>query len=67
LVEIVCMGSGLGMGALFIAIHPTFVIAYIGLSIGGLVSGYMCTSRTFRYLYKYQIVKKCYLKDKAFK
>lgn len=55
------------MGALFIAIHPTFVIAYIGLSIGGLVSGYMCTSRTFRYLYKYQIVKKCYLKDKAFK
>jgi hypothetical protein len=57
------MGSGLALGALIFYLHPTFITAYIGLSIGGIVSGYMCTTRTFRYLNQLQIIKKCYVKD----
>lgn len=45
-------------------IHPTFVMGYIGLSVGGLISGYMFTTRTYRYLSKYKIIVKVYPKEK---
>lgn len=53
------------VGALLVYyIYPTFVSGYIALSIGGLVTGYLYSTRTARYLEKYGIIKKCSLEKK---
>lgn len=62
-IEVFYMICGI-IGAMIIyAAHTTFVTAYISLSIGGIVSGYMFTTRTFKILSQYKIIKKCYLKN----
>lgn len=40
------MISGLALGGIVCKIHPTFVTAYISLSIGALVSGYVTVTKT---------------------
>lgn len=64
-IEVFYMICGL-IGALIIyRLHPTFVTAYISLSIGGIVSGYISTTRTYKVLSQYKIIKKCYAKDQT--
>ncbi len=52
------MICGLVVALVFFKIFPTFITGYIGVCIGGLVSGYMFTSRTVMYLNKYHIIVK---------
>ena len=61
------MTSGILIALIIYRIHPTFVTAYICLSIGGIISGYMFTTRTFKYLSFYKIIKKCYIKDQLWR
>lgn len=62
-VEVGFILSGLVGALVLYKLHPTFVLAYASLSVGGLVSGYMFTTRAFRFLYRYQIIVKVYPKD----
>jgi hypothetical protein len=67
LLEVWFMLCGLILAGILFKLHPTFVTGYIGLSIGGLVSGYIFTTRTAKYLHKYSIIKRCEIKDKEMK
>lgn len=63
LVEISCLCVGFVFAFFMFSIHSSFVSGFIGLSIGGIISGYMFTTRTCKYLKKYQIIIKAFEKD----
>ena len=49
--------SGLLLGALFYVLFPSLIIAYISMSLGGIISGYLYTVKTCHYLNKYKIIR----------
>jgi hypothetical protein len=49
--------SGLLLGALFYVLFPSLIIAYISMSLGGIISGYLYTVKTCHYLDKYKIIR----------
>lgn len=63
LVEVLFLTCGFGVALVVFLIHSSFVSGYFGLSIGGLISGYMFTTRTFKYLSNYKIIMKIYEKE----
>ncbi len=66
-IEVWFMISGFVFAGIIFKLFGGFVSGFIGFSIGGLISGYMFTTRTTKYLLKYQIIKKCPVKDKEMK
>lgn len=62
-VEVVWLCSGFVLAFVMILINSSFVFGFIGFSVGGLVSGYMFTTRSYQYLSKYHIIIKIYEKD----
>lgn len=51
------MISGLALGAFVFFMFPYVGVAYVGLSIGGLLSGYVYTVKTCQLLEKYKVIR----------
>ena len=48
MIEVLCLLSGLICAAVAIKLRPTKVVAFVAISLGGLLSGYIYTARTIR-------------------
>ena len=64
LVETGFLLSGLLVAAVCFKLVPHFLVAYAGVSVGGIVSGYVYTTKTAAFLNKHGIIKKHVIDEK---
>lgn len=57
LVEVGCLLSGLAVGGLLLKLIPTRIVAFIAISVGGLLSGFIYTAKTIKVLGKLKVIR----------